>query len=171
MWWAVAILKRPAQSRVQLPNFGVMAGHQRTTIIDPLPVCGHELEPSSFPGLPPPPMMPSQLGLREKMMMMIVMGMKIGRKQHNACSWVYCYKWWWLRHGQTHSLGPHRFHRGSRQLRHASSVMLAASGYQGLVPPRSALTCLPARHCPLLLILVSSATGVLFGFISEFPFS
>ncbi|KAK3889235.1 hypothetical protein Pcinc_006804 [Petrolisthes cinctipes] len=38
----------------------------------------------------------------------------VENKRQKASSWVYCFWWSWLREGHAHSLGPHRFHRGSR---------------------------------------------------------
>ncbi|KAK3873524.1 hypothetical protein Pcinc_021492 [Petrolisthes cinctipes] len=38
----------------------------------------------------------------------------VGNKRQKASHWVYCFWWSWLRDGHAHSLGPHHFHRGSR---------------------------------------------------------
>ncbi|KAK3870094.1 hypothetical protein Pcinc_024645 [Petrolisthes cinctipes] len=38
----------------------------------------------------------------------------VENKRQKASRWVYCFWWSWLRDGLAHSLGPHRFHRGSR---------------------------------------------------------
>ena len=129
--------------------------HQRATIFDSPPECSRRLRASSCPGLPPPPTALSPQDLVMVMMVMVMVMMEMvkmvmekmkrgGGKRQNASRWVYCFGWSWLRDGHAHTLGPRRFHRGSRQVRQAASPMLVASGCRVLGVSRPALS--PARQ-------------------------
>ena len=54
-----------------------------------------------------------------------------GRKRQNAIRCVYCLGWSWLREGHAHTLGPHRFHCGSKTDETGSFLDVGCIGLPG----------------------------------------